>query len=88
MIDLEEFGPAVMMKKLDKEVRSAIYKGLRGNKDEAIRKRVIGSDDLTKKYLGRMKSMVSLSIRPIFFPSLSVTSSCVHELKGAGSSST
>jgi hypothetical protein len=29
-----------------------------GNKDEAIRKRVGGEDELTQKYLGRIKSAV------------------------------
>jgi len=28
-----------------------------GNRDEAIKKRVHGEDDLTKRYLGKMKTM-------------------------------
>ena len=37
-----------------------IMQALKGNRDDAIRKRVTGEDDLTKKYLGRMKSMVCM----------------------------
>lgn len=36
---------------------------LGGNRDEAIRKRVAGEDDLTKQYLGKMKKMVCIIAR-------------------------
>lgn len=55
--DLQRCGPITMMKSLDAETKAAFRNALKGNRDEAIRKRVSGEDDLTSKYLGRMKSM-------------------------------
>jgi len=51
-------GPAVVQKSMDTETKQAIQQALKGNRDDAIRKRVSGEDDLSKRYLGRMKSMV------------------------------
>jgi pre-mRNA-splicing factor RBM22/SLT11 len=56
--DLTEHGPAYMMKHLTTEVKQALAQALKGNRDEAIRKRVSGEDDLTHQYLGKMKNMV------------------------------
>ena len=50
-------GPAEVQKKLDAETKEAFSHSKKGNKDEAIRKRVSGEDDLSRKYLGKMKSM-------------------------------
>lgn len=55
---LETEGPAVVQKNLDGATRQAISQALKGNREDAIRKRVSGEDDLTKKYLGKMKNMV------------------------------
>jgi len=51
------------MKALDRETRDAIAQAQKGNRDDAIRRRVSGDDDLTKKYLGKMKSM-NLQLEP------------------------
>jgi len=56
-------GPAKVMKALDRETRDAIAQAQKGNRDDAIRRRVSGDDDLTKKYLGKMKSM-NLQLEP------------------------
>jgi RNA recognition motif-containing protein len=55
--DLEASGAAAVMKTLDSSLRALIHKSLKGNKDEAIRARVNGEDDLSKKYLNRLKTM-------------------------------
>lgn len=60
---LKTDGPAKVMKALDRETRDAIAQAQKGNRDDAIRRRVSGDDDLTKKYLGKMKSM-SLKLEP------------------------
>jgi hypothetical protein len=56
---LKADGPAVVQKALDAETRSAIQESQKGNREEAMRKRVSGDDELTKRYLGKMKNMVS-----------------------------
>lgn len=56
---LEDEGPAAVMKSMDSATKDAIRESLKGNREEAIRKRVSGEDDLAKKYLGNMQSMVS-----------------------------
>ena len=53
---LKANGPAEVMKTLDEEVKNAIRESMKGNREEAIRRRVAGSDDLTDKYVGVMKS--------------------------------
>jgi len=55
--DLKEKGPAEMMKLLDSETKEAFRASMKGNKDDAIKKRVVGEDDLTQKYMGKMKRM-------------------------------
>jgi hypothetical protein len=55
--DLERDGPAVVMKTMDQPTKDAIRESLKGNREEAIRKRVSGDDDLSNKYLGNMKTM-------------------------------
>lgn len=55
--DLERDGPAVVMKTMDQPTKDAIRESLKGNREEAIRKRVSGDDDLSHKYLGNMKKM-------------------------------
>lgn len=57
---LTEHGPAYVMKHMEKDVKDCLRNGLKtGNKDEAIRKRVNGEDDLSKKYLGKIQAHVS-----------------------------
>lgn len=54
---LKAQGPDAVQKSLDKEVRLALKDSQKGNKDDAIKKRVFGEDDLTNRYLGKMKAM-------------------------------
>ena len=57
--DLTTLGPGVVQKQMKADVKAALSAAIRGvNRDEAIRKRVSGEDDLTYKYLNKMKSMV------------------------------
>ncbi len=62
-------GPMKVQKTLDVETKSVLQQALKGNKDEAIRKKVAGEDDLSKKYLNKMKSMVRPLILPCSIPS-------------------
>lgn len=58
LIDLlNENGAVKLQKNIPKEILTALQSALKGNKDDAIRKRVLGEDDLSKRYLGRIKSM-------------------------------
>jgi hypothetical protein len=41
------------MRSLDVETKEAIQEAGKGNKEEAMRKRVSGDDDLSKRYLRR-----------------------------------
>lgn len=54
---LEKRGPDIVQKSLDKEVRIALKESQKGNRDDAIKKRVFGEDDLTGRYLGKMRAM-------------------------------
>jgi hypothetical protein len=56
---LNEEGPAEVQKKIDPDTKAAFRDSMRGNRDESIKKRVHGDDDLTQKYLGKMKAGVS-----------------------------
>jgi hypothetical protein len=56
---LKKDGPAVVQKCINAKTKQAIQQALKGNRDDAIRKRVSGEDDLSKKYLGKIKSMVT-----------------------------
>jgi pre-mRNA-splicing factor RBM22/SLT11 len=55
---LEADGPDKVQTNLSDEVRAAFKESGKGNKEQAIRKRVHGDDDLTARYLGKMNSMV------------------------------
>jgi len=53
-------GPEKVQKTLPKEIRQAIQQGLKtGNRNEAIKKRVLGEDELSKSYLRKLDSLVS-----------------------------
>lgn len=56
---LQQDGPAEVQKKLDSETKTAFRDSMKGNRDDSIRKRVHGDDDLTRRYLGKMKAEVS-----------------------------
>jgi hypothetical protein len=56
---LNEEGPIKVQKTLDEEARKLIQESLKGNHDEAIKKRVAGEDGLSQKYLKEFKSSVS-----------------------------
>jgi pre-mRNA-splicing factor RBM22/SLT11 len=53
---LNKEGPVEVMKSLDADTRSAFRESQKGNRDEAIRKRVFGEDDMSKRYLGKIKA--------------------------------
>jgi len=56
--NLNAQGPVIVMQNLDSETREAIKSAGKGvNREDAIRKRVNGDDDLTRKYIGKMKNM-------------------------------
>jgi RNA recognition motif-containing protein len=57
--DLHRNGPESVQKTLNSETRDAIREALKGNRDEAIKKRVSGEDTLTNRYLGKIKNMSS-----------------------------
>lgn len=55
--DLEAHGPEAVMRTLDNDTRVAIKTATSGvNRDEAIRKRVTGEDDLAQKYLNQFRA--------------------------------
>jgi pre-mRNA-splicing factor RBM22/SLT11 len=55
---LHKHGANYIMKHISKEAKDAIQKSLRGvNRDEAIRKRVNGEDELTQRYVNRIETM-------------------------------
>jgi pre-mRNA-splicing factor RBM22/SLT11 len=54
---LKEIGPIEVMKTLDNNTRKALQDSSRGvNRDDAIRSRVAGSDDLTNKLINKMNN--------------------------------
>lgn len=55
---LTEHGADHVQKKMSNDLRAAFRESLKGNKDQAIRKRVYGEDELSSKYLGAMKAAV------------------------------
>lgn len=57
--ELENNGADAVQRNIPPEVRDAFRASMKGNKDDAIKKRVYGEDDLSSKYLGKMKTMVS-----------------------------
>ena len=56
---LESDGPDKTQTNLSDEVKAAFKESTKGNKEQAIKKRVHGDDDLTARYLSKMNSMVS-----------------------------
>ena len=56
---LESEGPAVAQTKLSKEVLAAFRDNMKGNREEAIKKRVSGEDELSQTYVKKIKTMVS-----------------------------
>lgn len=66
---LEKDGPAVLQKKLSNDVRIALKDAQKGNRDDAIKKRVTGEDDLSHKYLNKMKTM-NMELEPPEDPSI------------------
>jgi len=52
---LQAEGATAVMRSLDQETREAIQESLKGNRDDAIRKRFEGTDDLSKKYIRRAR---------------------------------
>lgn len=57
--DLKEKGAESVMKRLSTEIRQAFQDALKGNREESIRKRVAGTDELSKKYINKYNSSVS-----------------------------
>ena len=56
--DLKLNGPLKVMKTMSNIQREELINALKtGNKEEAIKKRLTGEDNLTKKYLAKIKSM-------------------------------
>jgi hypothetical protein len=49
-----------MQNLLDEETKAAIRGQQKGNREEAMKKRLTGEDDLTKLYMGKMKSLVRI----------------------------
>lgn len=56
--NLNKFGAVEVQKTLDPLLRSTFRDAMKGNRDESIRKRVNGEDDLTQKYLKKMRAGV------------------------------
>uniref|UniRef100_A0A7S2GRU9 RRM domain-containing protein n=1 Tax=Octactis speculum TaxID=3111310 RepID=A0A7S2GRU9_9STRA len=61
---LKTEGAVVVMRTLDTDVREAIHNALKGNKDDAIRKRFDGNDDLSKRYLRRARESAPELTKP------------------------
>lgn len=57
--DLNKDGPAAVMTTLSKEVKQFFRDSQKGNREKAIKNRVMGEDDLSKKYLNRIRGAVS-----------------------------
>lgn len=60
--NLTDNGPDAVQRNLSQDIKNAFRESLKGNKDNAIKKRVHGEDELSSRYLGMMKSMVSRNI--------------------------
>ena len=52
---LKKEGPVEVMRTLDPQVREALHGAGKGNKEDAIKKRYSGNDDLSKRYLRRAR---------------------------------
>lgn len=59
--DLERDGPAEVQKTISTETRNAFQQAMKGNREQAIRDRFNGKDDLAGKYVNRLKSSVRCS---------------------------
>eukprot|EP01041_Mallomonas_annulata_P012831 gene12831-27056_t len=66
---LEANGPAETQKTLDNDLRIALKGAGKGSRDDAIKKRVTGEDDLSRKYLNKMQSM-NMELTPPEDPSV------------------
>jgi pre-mRNA-splicing factor RBM22/SLT11 len=55
---LKKDGPAVVQKNLDSSTRLAFRESQKGNRDESIKKRALGDDDVSRRYIGKLKSAV------------------------------
>jgi hypothetical protein len=51
-------GADAVQRTLDQEIRQALQQALKGNREDAMRKRISGDDDLTEKYLRKLQSTV------------------------------
>ena len=60
---LEAEGPIAVMKNLDEDTRNALKNYNKGiNRDEAIKKRVQGEDDLSSSYLSKIKNANAIHV--------------------------
>ena len=59
--DLRENGAAAVMISCPVDVRQAIKEAISGNKDEAIRNRVMGKDDVSGRYVNRAREARTIS---------------------------
>lgn len=55
---LTKNGPTYVMKHLERDIRQALKLSQTGSSQDSIKKRLSGNDELTKKYLNQMNSMV------------------------------
>eukprot|EP00614_Pseudopedinella_elastica_P022865 CAMPEP_0172615766 /NCGR_PEP_ID=MMETSP1068-20121228/62491_1 /TAXON_ID=35684 /ORGANISM="Pseudopedinella elastica, Strain CCMP716" /LENGTH=471 /DNA_ID=CAMNT_0013421013 /DNA_START=123 /DNA_END=1535 /DNA_ORIENTATION=+ len=55
---LKKEGAVAVMRSLDPATKEAIQEAQKGNKEEAMRKRVSGEDDLTKRYLRKAREQM------------------------------
>ena len=62
--DLRQNGAGAVMLTCPDDVRQAIKEAISGNKDEAIRNRVAGKDDVSGRYVGRARSSVTALAAP------------------------
>ena len=64
---LTEKGPAALQKCMDADIKQALSLAIRGtNRDEAIRKRVTGDDDLSNQYMNKMRNMVCVCVYALY----------------------
>jgi len=60
---LTDKGPAALQKCMDADIKQALSLAIRGtNRDDAIRKRVTGDDDLSHQYMNKMRNMVGVFV--------------------------
>jgi pre-mRNA-splicing factor RBM22/SLT11 len=61
---LKKEGAVTVMRDLDPDTKEALHNAGKGNKEEAIKKRYDGSDDLTKRYLRRAREEMPNLVAP------------------------